>query len=204
MSITFRVTPVLVVCTTASTHSGSTKLRYTPSRAARCSGESRGSVRMASSAPPTSRRLSGAGCPAPRQELLGRQLQGGRDRVEHLQRGLVQPALHLTEVGVGDTGHRGHLAQRQVGQLALGADELAQGVHLDGPARGRSAVVRRARGGRRVIGRARGRLVCGGSCSGHASIIPVRRPAWVRCSPIDHPTHRLRGVLSATHGRSRP
>jgi hypothetical protein len=64
------------------------------------------------------------------QQGLGREVEGVGDRLEHPDRRLVQAPLQLAQVRVGDLGHLGQLPQRQVGQLALGPDEGAEGLHL--------------------------------------------------------------------------
>ena len=46
---------------------------------------------------------------------------------------LVQATLHLAQVGVGEAGHLRELAQGQVGQLPLSADEGAEGFPLGVP-----------------------------------------------------------------------
>src|SRR4051794_25452538 len=66
--------------------------------------------------------------PRLREQLLERDVERRRDRVEHRDRRLVQPALDLAEVGVGDLGALGKIAQRQARGDALGADQRAERV----------------------------------------------------------------------------
>jgi adenylate kinase len=65
-----------------------------------------------------------------RQQGLGGQVEPVRDRLEHAHRRLVQAALDLAQIRVGQAGPLGQLAQRQVGQLALRADEGAECLPL--------------------------------------------------------------------------
>ena len=64
------------------------------------------------------------------EQGLGGHVEGVGDRLEDPDRRLVEAPLELAQVGVGDLGHLGQLPQRQVGQLALGPDEGAEGLHL--------------------------------------------------------------------------
>src|SRR6266487_3064951 len=64
------------------------------------------------------------------EEGLGGQVERSGDRLQHPDRGLVQAALQLAQVGVGDAGQLGQLAQGQVGELALHTDEGAERLHL--------------------------------------------------------------------------
>ena len=59
-------------------------------------------------------------------ERVGRDLKGRGDRVEHPFGRLAQAALDLREVRIGDAGEGGELAHRQLAQLALAADDLAE------------------------------------------------------------------------------
>src|SRR6266702_1278746 len=72
------------------------------------------------------------------QAGLGEQaFRGHVERVgqqpQHPHRRLVQAALDLAQVRVGEAGQLGELTERQVGQLALAPDEAAQGLHLGVP-----------------------------------------------------------------------
>src|SRR5579863_2851388 len=60
------------------------------------------------------------------EHRLGGDVQRLRDVLEDLSRGLVQPALELTQIRVGDFRNLSQLAQRQVRELALRLDEFAQ------------------------------------------------------------------------------
>src|SRR6185312_2694754 len=53
--------------------------------------------------------------------------------LEHPYRGLVQAPLDLAEVRIGQAGQLGELAERQVGTLALLADEGAERFSLRFP-----------------------------------------------------------------------
>src|SRR6476619_3830789 len=56
-------------------------------------------------------------------ERLGREVERLREVLQHVRRRLVEPALDLAQVGVRDVRHVREPAQRQVGQLALHANE---------------------------------------------------------------------------------
>jgi hypothetical protein len=43
---------------------------------------------------------------------------------------LVLPPLELAHVGIGHVGHRGQLAEREIGELALRAQETAETLSL--------------------------------------------------------------------------
>jgi pimeloyl-ACP methyl ester carboxylesterase len=61
-------------------------------------------------------------------ERVGGDLQGCRDRVEHAVGRLAQAALDLRQVRIGDPGQRRELPHRQLVELALAADDLAQAL----------------------------------------------------------------------------
>jgi hypothetical protein len=64
---------------------------------------------------------------------VGRQLQILGDRLQDLLRRVPEPALDLRQVGVRDPDEIGQLAHGELLQLALAADELAEGRrHLRG------------------------------------------------------------------------
>src|SRR6266511_2673486 len=63
-----------------------------------------------------------------RVQLLRRDLECVGDPLQHLPRRLVEPALDLTEVCVGDVRELAKVPQRQVRDLALEADELSEGL----------------------------------------------------------------------------
>lgn len=60
--------------------------------------------------------------PSLRKQGLCRNVERRRERAQHAHRWLVQAALDLAEVWVGDIGAGGELPQRNVGQLALRSD----------------------------------------------------------------------------------
>ena len=64
--------------------------------------------------------------PGPDVEGLRGDLQGPGDLLEDLGRGLPQAPLDLAQVRVRDARQLGELAQREVPDAALVADELAQ------------------------------------------------------------------------------
>src|SRR5947199_174080 len=70
--------------------------------------------------------------PGPGRQLLGRRAQSVGDRLHDVARRAPQPALDLRQVGIGDAGQVGELAQRQLVQLALAADHLAERRHVSG------------------------------------------------------------------------
>ena len=64
------------------------------------------------------------------QQRLGGQIEGLGDGLHHPEGRLVQAPLDLGEVGVRDRGQLGHLPQGEVGELALGAHEIAERLQL--------------------------------------------------------------------------
>ena len=79
-----------------------------------------------------------AGVPIPYLTLntvgptIMRYVEVAGDRVEHLLRGLSQPALDLRHVGIGDADHVGEPAHRERVQLPLAADDLPERGSLVG------------------------------------------------------------------------
>src|SRR5438552_7028217 len=76
-------------------------------------------------------RASGALFTALHQARLGqqgfcREIQGRGDGTEHADRWFVKAALYLAEVGVRDVRSLGELPERELGELPLSANELAQ------------------------------------------------------------------------------
>ena len=61
-----------------------------------------------------------------REQRLGREVEGAADRLQHADRRLVEPPLELAQVRVRHVGEVGHLAQREVGELALRPDERSR------------------------------------------------------------------------------
>src|SRR6185437_10249388 len=68
-----------------------------------------------------------------RQQCLRGDVERVRDQPDDPDRRLVQAALDLAQVGVGQPGPLGQLAQGEVRELALAADEGAQRLHLTVP-----------------------------------------------------------------------
>ena len=149
-----------------------TKLRYTLSSATRWGSLSSGSRMIAAS-------VSRTPCPARRrasrlleharaaQQRTQRHPQRLRDRAQDAERRLVEPALELAQVGVGDLGALGQLPQREARGLPLGPQQraerlqpglpgvLAHARHLRRPAGTASAPAGRPQPRRHRAGRVR-------------------------------------------------
>ena len=94
----------------------------------RCAAVSRGSARIAATSgrSPTSSSARWAALLVAALQRLGRELEVVGDRVQDLLGRLAQPALDLRQVRVGDADEVRQLAHRELLQLALAADVLAQ------------------------------------------------------------------------------
>jgi hypothetical protein len=68
-----------------------------------------------------------------REERLHGDAERFGDLCDDPHRRLVQPALELAEIGVGDVAHGGKLAKRELSELALSVDQLAEGLDLAAP-----------------------------------------------------------------------
>ncbi len=67
------------------------------------------------------------------QQHLGGYVQRPGEQLEHPDGGLVHAALKLAEIGIGQAAELGQLAEREVRELSLAADEGPECLHLGIP-----------------------------------------------------------------------
>src|SRR5207248_7064186 len=73
------------------------------------------------------------------EQGLGGEVERVGEAFQDPDRRRVQAPLELAEIGVRDLGSRGKLAKRELRELALGVDEVAEGLDLPLPGIGAQA-----------------------------------------------------------------